>query len=134
MGWMQSIRSPVRPQDGPLQPIKPTADVRMAWSVGVAKAGDYTFTPAVVGDVVYAASAKGTLSRIEDGKTSGRSMSARLCRPVSVPTPSWSSLVRQRAMLAFSADDGKALWKARVSSEVLAAPVVGDDGVAVKEW
>ena len=31
--------------------------------------GDYTFTPAVVGDAVYAASAKGTLSRIEDGKT-----------------------------------------------------------------
>jgi hypothetical protein len=82
----------------PLQSIKPTADVRTAWSVGVAKAGDYTFTPAVVGDVVYAASAKGTLSRIEDGKTSGRSMLARLCRPVSVPTASWSSLVRQRAM------------------------------------
>src|SRR5574343_1839118 len=35
-------------------------------------------------------------------------------------------------VLAFSADDGKVLWKAKVSSEVLAAPVIGDDGVAVK--
>ncbi|MBL8427409.1 MAG: outer membrane protein assembly factor BamB [Dechloromonas sp.] len=121
------------PKMTPLQPIKPTADVRMAWSVGIAKAGDYTFTPAVVGDAVYAASAKGTLSRIEDGKTIwkidvGQALSAGVGangKLVVVGTAKGD-------VLAFSADDGKALWKARVSSEVLAAPVVGDDGVAVK--
>ena len=121
------------PKMAPLQSIKPTADVRTAWSVGIAKAGDYTFTPAVVGDVVYAASAKGTLSRIEDGKTIwkidvGQALSAGVGangKLVVVGTAKGD-------VLAFSADDGKALWKARVSSEVLAAPVVGDDGVAVK--
>ena len=121
------------PKMAPLQSIKPTADVRTAWSVGIAKAGDYTFTPAVVGDVVYAASAKGTLSRIEDGKTVwkidvGQALSAGVgasAKLVVVGTAKGD-------VLAFSADDGKALWKARVSSEVLAAPVVGDDGVAVK--
>src|SRR5574343_10830 len=81
------------PKMAPLPAIKPTADVRNAWTASVAKAGDYTFTPAVIGNAVYAASAKGTISRIEDGKT---------------------------------------LWRAKVSSEVLAAPVIGDDGVAVK--
>ena len=35
-------------------------------------------------------------------------------------------------VLAFSAADGKPLWQAKVSSEVLAAPAVGDDGVAVR--
>jgi len=121
------------PKMAPLQSIKPTADVRTAWSVGIAKAGDYTFTPAVVGDAVYAASAKGTLSRIEDGKTIwkidvGQALSAGVGangKLVVVGTAKGD-------VLAFSADDGKALWKARVSSEVLAAPVVGDDGVAVK--
>lgn len=116
-----------------LSPLKPTADVRAAWSANVGKAGDYDFTPAVVDGVVYAASAKGTLSRIADGKTiwkidAGQPLSAGVGangKLVVVGTP-------KGEVLAFSADDGKALWKAKVSSEVLAAPVVGDDGVAVK--
>lgn len=116
-----------------LSPLKPTADVRVAWSTNVGKAGDYAFVPAVVEGVVYAASAKGTVSRIEDGKTvwkidAGQPLSAGVGangKLVVVGTP-------KGEVLAFSADDGKALWKARVSSEVLAVPVVGDDGVAVK--
>jgi outer membrane protein assembly factor BamB len=35
-------------------------------------------------------------------------------------------------VLAFSTDDGKLVWQAKVSSEVLAAPTVGEKGVAVK--
>ena len=35
-------------------------------------------------------------------------------------------------VLAFSAEDGKPVWQAKVTSEVLAAPTVGDQGVAVK--
>jgi outer membrane protein assembly factor BamB len=116
-----------------LLPLKPTADVRAAWSANIGKAGDYAFTPAVVGGAVYAASAKGTISRIEDGKAvwkidAGQALSAGVGangKLVVVGTP-------KGEVLAFSADDGKALWKAKVSSEVLAAPVVGDDGVAVK--
>ncbi|MCG2578244.1 outer membrane protein assembly factor BamB [Dechloromonas sp. XY25] len=116
-----------------LAPLKPTADVRAAWSASIGKAGDYAFTPAVVEGAVYAASAKGTVSRIEDGKTiwkidAGQPLSAGVGanrKLVVVGTP-------KGEVLAFSADDGKALWKAKVSSEVLAAPVVGDDGVAVK--
>ncbi len=116
-----------------LSPIKTTADVRMAWSANVGKAGDYVFTPAVVEGAVYAASAKGTISRIEDGKVvwkidAGQALSAGVGangKLVVVGTP-------KGEVLAFSADDGKAVWKARASSEILAAPVVGDEGVAVK--
>ncbi len=121
------------PKMAPLPAIKPTADVRNAWTASVAKAGDYTFTPAVVGNAVYAAGTKGTVSRIEDGKTvwkidAGQPLSAGVganAKLVVVGTP-------KGEVLAYSADDGKVLWKAKVSSEVLAAPVVGDDGVAVK--
>ncbi len=121
------------PKMPPLSPIKATADIRTAWSVNVGKAGDYVFTPAVVDGVVYAASAKGTISRIEDGKVvwkveAGQALSAGVGangKLVVVGTP-------KGEVLAFSADDGKAIWKARASSEILAAPVVGDEGVAVK--
>lgn len=121
------------PKMAPLPPLKPTADVRIAWSASIPKAGDYSFTPAVVEGVVYAAGAKGTLSRIEDGKTvwkidANQPLSAGVGanhKLVVVATP-------KGEVLAFAADDGKPLWKAKVSSEVLASPVVGDDGVVVK--
>ncbi len=121
------------PKMPPLSPIKATADIRPAWSVNIGKAGDYVFKPAVVDGVVYAASAKGTISRIEDGKIvwkveAGQALSAGVGangKLVVVGTPKGD-------VLAFSADDGKAVWKARASSEILAAPVVGDEGVAVK--
>jgi outer membrane protein assembly factor BamB len=121
------------PKMSPLAAIKPTADVRTLWSANVGKAGDYVFTPAVVEGAVYVASAKGTISRIEDGKTvwkidAGQPLSAGVGangRLIVVGTP-------KGEVLAFAADDGKALWKARASSEILAAPVVGDEGVAVK--
>jgi len=121
------------PKMAPLPPLNATAEVRTVWSASVSKAGDYAFTPAVVDNVVYAAAANGTVSRIEDGKAIwkinvGQPLSAGVganARLVVVATP-------KGEVLAFSAEDGKALWKARVSSEVLAAPAVGDDGVAVK--
>lgn len=116
-----------------LQDIKVTADVSSRWSVKVGKAGDYTFAPAVLGGTVYAASADGSISKIDDGKLvwqikAGQALSAGVGandRLLAVGTA-------KGEILAFSAEDGKPLWQARVSSEVLAAPAVGDDGVAVK--
>lgn len=116
-----------------LSPIKATADIRTLWSANVGKGGDYVFTPAVVDGTVYSANAKGTISRIDDGKVvwkvdAGQPLSAGVGangKLVVVGTP-------KGEVLAFAADDGKLAWKARASSEVLAAPVVGDEGVAVK--
>lgn len=121
------------PKMAPLPPLVATAEVRSLWSASISKAGDYSFTPAVVDNAVYVAGANGTVSKIEDGKTvwkidAGQPLSAGVganARLVVVATP-------KGEVLAFSPEDGKALWKARVSSEVLAAPAVSDDGVAVK--
>ncbi len=117
----------------PLAPLNPTADVRTAWSADIGKAGDYRFTPAVVGDAVYVAAHDGTMMRLEAGKPvwkikAGQQLSAGVGandRLVVVATAKGD-------VLAFSAADGKPLWQAKVSSEVLAAPVVGNEGVAVK--
>jgi len=121
------------PKMAPLLPLTATAEVHSVWSVNVGKAGDYTFTPSVVGSSVYVASKDGTVTKLEDGKlvwkvSAGQSLSAGVGangRLVVVATSKGD-------VLAFSTEDGKSLWPTKVSSEVLAAPVVGDEGVAVK--
>jgi outer membrane protein assembly factor BamB len=121
------------PKMAPLAAIKNTVDVNVLWSAGAGKAGDYTFTPAVVGNAVYVAGRDGAISKLEQGKATwkinaGQALSAGVgasARMVVVGTP-------KGEVLAFAAEDGKPLWQAKVSSEVLAAPTVGDDGVAVK--
>ncbi|WP_374340506.1 outer membrane protein assembly factor BamB [Azonexus sp.] len=121
------------PKMTPLQPLTGSADVRTLWSTGIGKSGDYVFVPAIVDGAVYVAGRDGTLSKLADGKTvwkisTGQTLSGGVGaseRLVVVGTP-------KGEVLAYSADDGRPLWQARVSSEVLAAPTVGDDGVAVR--
>lgn len=121
------------PKKAELKPIVASLDVRTVWSASAGKAGDYTFAPAVVGDAVYVAGRDGAIQKLVAGKTvwkinAGQPVSAGVGaneRLVVVGTP-------KGEVLAFSAEDGKLLWRAPVSSEVLAAPVVGADGVAVK--
>lgn len=121
------------PKMAPLKPVANQMALRSLWSVSAGKAGDYVFTPAIVGNAVYVAGQDGVISKLDDGKPvwkikAGQPLSAGVgasSRLVVVGTP-------KGEVLAFSADDGKPLWQARVSSEVLAAPVIGEDGVAVK--
>ncbi len=121
------------PKMAPLADFTPSLQARTLWSAGAGKAGDYTFSPAVVGDAVYVAGRDGAVSKILDGKAvwkvnAGQPLSAGVganARLVVVGTPKGD-------VLAFSSDDGKLLWQSKVSSEVLATPAVGDDGVAVK--
>jgi len=121
------------PKMAPLGPLTATADVRTAWSANVGKAGDYTFTPGLVGNAAYVASRTGTVAKLEDGKLVWKIEAGQ---PLSAGVGANSRLLvvgtSKGEVLAFSTDDGKALWKTKVSSEVLAAPVVGDDGIAVK--
>lgn len=121
------------PKMAELKPVENKADVRLAWSESVGKAGDYAFSPAVVGSAIFAAAADGVIHKLEDGKVvwkikAGQPLSAGVGannRLVVVGTPKGD-------VLAFSAEDGKPVWQAKVSSEVLAAPTVSDRGVAVK--
>lgn len=121
------------PKMSPLQDFTASVETRTAWSASAGKAGDYTFVPAIVGDSVYVAGSDGAISKLQEGKTvwkinAGQPLSAGVganSRLLVVGTPKGD-------VLAFSVDDGKLLWQSRVSSEVLATPAIGDEGVAIK--
>jgi outer membrane protein assembly factor BamB len=121
------------PKMTPLTPVTAKVDMRELWSASIGKAGDYTFTPAVVGNSVYVAARDGAISKLVDGRTE---WSIKAGQPLSGGVGANGRLVAvgtaKGDVLAFAADDGRPLWQAKVSSEVLAAPAVGDAGVAVK--
>ena len=121
------------PKMAPLAPFEAKVSLRSLWSASVGKAGDYTFTPAVVGNAVYVAGQDGRISKLVDGRTE---WSIKADQPLSAGVGANARLVvvgtAKGDVLAFSADDGQAKWAAKVSSEVLAAPAVGPEGVAVK--
>lgn len=114
-----------------LAPIQPSAELGRLWQAGVGSAGEYTFSPAVVGGSVYAAARDGSLTRFDDGRqvwrvAAGQTISGGVGsdgKLVVVGTP-------KGEVLAFDAATGREAWKARVSSEVLAAPAVAD-GLAI---
>lgn len=115
-----------------LTSISPSADLRLNWKAKVGEAGNYVFSPAVVGDTVYAAGSNGTLARFDAGRESwrinaGESLSGGVgadATLVVVGTP-------KGEVLAFDTH-GQPLWKARVSSEVLAPPAFAEGAVIVR--
>ena len=121
------------PKMAPLTPITTSVDIRNLWSASIGKAGNYTFSPAVVGNAVFVAAQDGTLSKLVDGRTE---WSIKVGQPLSGGVGANGRLAvvgtSKGDVLAFSADDGSPRWQAKVSSEVLAAPAVGDEGVVVK--
>lgn len=117
-----------------LTAISPTAELHVSWQAGIGASGQHILTPAVIGNSVYAAAEDGTLARFDNGVqvwrvAVGQSVSGGVGsdgKLVVVGTPKGD-------VLAFDAATGKEAWKARVSSEVLAAPTLGGDGlVAVR--
>jgi len=120
-------------QPAELTPIETRAQMHSLWQQQIANAGEFIFSPAVVGKSVYAAARDGTLARFDDGRQVWR---VNAGKPLSGGVGASDTLVvvgtTEGDVLAFHASDGKPAWQARVSSEVLAAPVVSGDLVAVR--
>lgn len=114
-----------------LAAIQTTADLKSVWQASVGSAGEFTFSPAVVGNSVYAAARDGSIVRIDGGRQVWRVAAGQ---PISGGVGSDGKLVvvgtPKGEVLAFDAATGREAWKARVSSEVLAAPAVAD-GLAI---
>jgi outer membrane protein assembly factor BamB len=121
------------PKMAELKPFVATSETRVVWRDSVGKSGDYAFSPAVVGDAVYAVARDGALTRFDGGRQVWKIKVGQIVsggvgadeRMVVVGTP-------KGEVLAFAAADGTPLWSARASSEVLAPPVVGSDAVIVR--
>jgi outer membrane protein assembly factor BamB len=126
-----SSTSKVKPAE--LTTFAASAQLDVLWRANVGSAGEYTFSPAVVGDSVYAASRDGTIVRLDKGKEVWRiSAGQNISGGVGASSKMVVVGTAKAAVLAFSADTGKPLWQAQVSSEVLSAPAIGDDFVIVR--
>lgn len=121
----------VKPNE--LVTLQPTADVKSVWQASVGSAGSYSFSPAIVGESIYAGARDGSLMRFDGGRQVWRIAAGQMIsggvgsdgKLVVVGTP-------KGEVLAFDASNGRELWKARVSSEVLAAPAIADGLVVVR--
>lgn len=115
-----------------LDAVTPSASLAVLWQAGLGNAGGYVFTPAVVGTSVYAAAHDGTLARFDNGAQVWRINAGQ---PLSGGVGADERMVvvatAKGLVLAFD-NTGKALWTARVTSEVLAAPQVAEGLVLVR--
>jgi outer membrane protein assembly factor BamB len=110
-----------------------TAVIVEAWQGSVGKAGDFSFTPAIVEDSVYAASYGGTLVRFDKGREVWRiSTGEKLSGGVGSDGQLVAVGTSKGEVLAFDAETAKPIWRERLSSEVLAAPAVGEGLVVVR--
>ncbi len=124
-GWFKSDKL------GPLPPLTARANAPVSWQVpaGSARPG---FAPVVTPIGIFAAAVDGSVLRIDSvtGRVVWRISAGK---PLSAGVGADSTIVvvatDKGDVLAFD-PDGKVLWTARVSSEVIAPPAVAD-GIAI---
>jgi len=118
-----------------LTDIKPTMTMARAWSASVGSGGVYVFTPALVGNVVYAAGADGNLVAF-DAQTGAQRWRVQVDRAgLSAGVGASSELVvvaTTKGEVVALDDKGREKWRSQVSSEVLARPTVTDREVLVR--
>lgn len=118
----------------PLPEFKPTAQARVVWRRSIGSSKRYVFSPAVRGGGVYAAAHDGSVARYDaaSGKQVWRvSSGQRLSGGVGVDSDLVLVGSEKGVVLAYSLD-GKELWRAQVSSEVLSVPRASGDLVVVR--
>jgi outer membrane protein assembly factor BamB len=118
-----------------LTEIKPTLTMARAWGASVGGGGIYVFTPAIVGNTVYAAGADGSLAAfdLQTGAPRWRVTADRAGLSAGVGANDELIVVAtvKGEVLAFD-DKGREKWRTQVSSEVLARPLVTDREVLVR--
>lgn len=114
--------------------LTPSLAVNTAWTASIGSAGVHVFSPAVARNSVFAAAADGTVTRIE--AATGRALwRINTGMPLTAGVGSDGNVVvvagEKGAILAYD-ENGKEVWKAQASSEVLSAPAVGQGLVVVR--
>lgn len=117
-----------------LQDFKTSAEVRQAWRQQVATAGGFVFTPALLGESLFATGRDGQIARFS--ADSGAQMwridtGNKLSGGIGGNDRLLLAGTDKGEVLAFD-HDGKLQWRAKVSSEVLSAPQIADEIVVVR--
>jgi outer membrane protein assembly factor BamB len=116
----------------PLVELKGLMAVRTAWKLDIGKARDYVFSPAVADNTVVVAGADGAIARVEaaTGRVVWRiKAGSHLTAGVGTDGNLIAVGGADGKLLTFDMD-GKPLWSADLSSEILSSPVVAQ-GVVV---
>ncbi len=133
LGACASSRDPSQ-KPAELTEIKPAVELRTRWSVPIGAARGAPLQPAVAENAVYAASADGTLVRIEPE-------TGRVVWRVDTGTPVSAGVGSDGLTVALATPRGEVLaydvegrlrWRAQVSSDVTAPPLVGRGVVVVR--
>ena len=125
--WFSSSKKPA-----PLPEFKPIASPRVAWQVPVGKATP-GLAPAITSDAIYAASASGTIVKVNPttGQTAWRiEAGKRLSAGVGADSTLVAVGTDKGEVLAFT-PDGKPLWQSTVTSEIVSPPKVAEGIVVV---
>ncbi len=125
--WFSSSKKP-----GPLPEFTATASPQIAWQATAGKAVR-GFAPAVTQDAIYAAASSGTVLRVDaaNGRTVWQvDAGKRLSAGVGADATLVAVGTDKGDVLAFT-PDGKPLWQAKVTSEVVSPPKVADGIVVV---
>jgi outer membrane protein assembly factor BamB len=132
MNWFGSS-TPAAQMAGLPELANPIA-VKTLWQSNIGNSQQAVFSPAVTSDGIYAAAGDGTITRLDasSGKQVWRiNAGERLSGGVGADRKMLVVGSSKGEVLAFGSN-GAALWKAQISSEVLAAPQVADDVVVVR--
>lgn len=135
-GWWDDWFGAASPKEKPaaLAEIRNVLPVAVAARADVGGAGPFSFRPALMGDTVYAANHDGRITRLslaglrENGRTDTR---LKLSGGVGAGNGVVVVGTPKGEVLAFDAT-GQPRWQARVTSEVMSAPVVAGDVVLVR--
>ena len=117
-----------------LPPIQPTATLKILWQGSVGAADNNVYFPALAGRIVYATGGSGSVTGFD---ATGGQVVARMDagQRVSGGVGAGGAMVLlgtpRGEVLAFDRD-GKSLWKAQLSGEVLAAPQSQDGTVVAR--
>ena len=121
-------------EPAPLAELKASMAVRTAWKLEVGKGAGVRFTPALVGNTVIAVGADGTMVRA-DAATGRQIWRTKAGTDLSAGVGSDGTMFvvggDKGKLLAFDMD-GKPLWQAQLSSEILSSPVVGQGMVVAR--
>lgn len=126
---------PAGPQPAPLPELANPRDAKLLWSGSVGGADRFIFSPAVVGDAVYATAREGAVVRLSaaTGEQAWRAdTGVRLSAGAGAGPSTVAVATEEGEVIALDGQTGKERWRARVSSEVLAAPAVGSGLVVVR--
>lgn len=129
-----SSRDPALTKPAELVELKSPAPVKVLWKTDVGSSKSFALVPAVLENAIYAASASGVLTRLapDTGKTVWEK---DLSTPVSAGVGSDGLVIAvatPRGDVIALAPDGKELWRAQVTSDVIERPLVGKGLVIVR--